>query len=652
MNALLPFLVSGVVTGSLYGLTGLGLVLTYRTSGVFNFGHGAIAAAGAFFFYTLSRHAGLPWPVAGAITIIAFGLVGGIVLERVTRLLQGAAQVVVIVATVGVLLAVQGTIVLIYGGATRYFPAFLPTSGFHLAGVKISWGSVISFTLAAACAAGLYAFMARNRLGVAMRAVVDNPNLVGHCGDSPTRIRLAAWVIGSSFAALSGILLAPTLGLDSVLLTLLVVQAFGACAIGRFSSLPLTYVGGLVVGVVASVATKYLVNNPWAGIPSSVPFLILIGALLVTPKRKLPGQGTSGQSVVGAFRALSPTAQAAQAALGAAVLLIVPFLVGAKLPVWINFLSSFVLFGSLALLVWTSGQISLCHAAFAAVGATSVAHLTRGGVPWALALPMAGLMVVPVGALVALTSVRLSGLHLALATLGFGILMQNVVFDTGPMFGKGIYVAVVRPHLGHAAATDKQLYYTFLIVAAIVCAALVTLNRSRLGRLLRGLSETPTMLATQGLGVNSLRLIGFCLSAFFAGIAGAMLVSQTGSASGVGYGPLQSLLLLAVLGLSGTRLIRSALVAALLYAVFPAYITSLTADLQPVAFGLAAIVAAVIIAKMEWSRRWFGAAAGASADRLRRGPASDRVRRTRLSNMAAGIAAPPRRSSVRGVTQP
>jgi ABC-type branched-subunit amino acid transport system permease subunit len=261
-------------------------------------------------------------------------------------------------------------------------------------------------------------------------------------------------------------------------------------------------------------------------------------------------------------------------------------------------------------------------------------------------------MVVPVGALVALTSVRLSGLYLALATLGFGILMQNVVFDTGPMFGKGIYVAVHRPHLAHAAATDKQLYYVFLIVAAMVCVALITLNRSRLGRLLRGLSETPTMLATQGLGVNSLRLIGFCFSAFFAGIAGAMLVSQTGSASGVGYGPLQSLLLLAVLGLSGTRLIRSALVAALLYAVFPAYVTSLTADLQPVAFGAAAIAAAVIIAKTEWLRRWFGAAAGASADRLRHGPASDRVRRTRFGDIAEGIAAPTERSSVRGVTQP
>jgi ABC-type branched-subunit amino acid transport system permease subunit len=328
-------------------------------------------------------------------------------------------------------------------------------------------------------------------------------------------------------------------------------------------------------------------------------------------------------------------------ACGAAALLVVPLLVNAKLPVWINFLSSFVLFGSLALLVWTSGQISLCHAAFAAVGATSLAHLTSAGVPWALALPLAGLTVIPVGAVVALTAVRLSGLYLALATLGFGILMQNVVFATGPMFGKGIYVAVQRPYLGDAAATDTQLYYVFLVVAALVGATLVLLNRSRLGRLLRGLAEAPVMLATQGLGVNSLRLIGFCFSAFFAGIAGAMLVSQTGSASGVGYGPLQSLLLLAVLGLSGTRLIRSAVVAAFLYALLPAYATSLTSDWQPVAFGVAAIAAAVVISRAESARRWFGAAAAGSADRLRHGPASDRVRRGPL------VAAVPRTEVLR-----
>jgi branched-subunit amino acid ABC-type transport system permease component len=624
VSTLLPFLVSGAVTGSLYGLTGLGLVLTYRTSGVFNFGHGAIAAAGAFLFYSLYHDAGLPWPVAAVITVIGFGIVAGVILERITSLLQGAPQVVVIVATVGLLLA----------GATRNFPEFLPTSGFVLSGVKITWSSAISFAIAAACAAGLYVFMLRHRLGVAMRAVVDNPGLVGHCGDSPTRIRLVAWIIGSSFAALSGILLAPTLGLDAVLLTLLVVQAFGACAVGRFSSLPLTYLGGLLVGIVASVATKYLVNDPWAGIPSSVPFLVLIGALLITPKRKLPDQRREARSGVVAFRSLSLRAQAVQTALGAGALLVVPLLVGEKLPVWINFLSSFVLFGSLALLVWTSGQISLCHAAFAAVGATSIAHLTSGGVPWAIALPLAGLMVVPVGALVALTSVRLSGLYLALATLGFGILMQNVVFNTGPMFGAGIYIAVDRPHLTHAAVTDRQLYYLFLLIAALVCGALVALNRSRLGRLLRGLSETPVMLTTQGLSVNSIRLIGFCISAFFAGIAGAMLISQTGSASGVGYGPFQSLLLLVVLGLSGTRLIRSAVVAALVYAVFPAYATDLTAELQPVAFGAAAILAAVVIANMEALQRWFGAAAATSGDRLRHGPVSDRARRPRLRGTA------------------
>jgi branched-subunit amino acid ABC-type transport system permease component len=627
VSTLLPFLVAGLVTGSLYGLAGMGLVLTYRTSGVFNFGHGAIAAASAYLFYSLHVEHGLPWPVAALVTVLGFGILVGVVLERSTSLLQGAPQTLLIVATVGLLLAVQGGIVVIYGGATRNFPEFLPASGFVLQGVRISWASVISFGVAAGCAGGLYLFMARNRLGIAMRAVVDNPALVSHCGDSPTRIRLVAWIVGSCFAALSGVLLAPTLGLDAVLLTLLVVQAFGACAVGRFTSLPMTYVGGLVVGVASALATKYLVNDPWTGIPSSVPFLVLIVALLVTPKRRLPDQHRGFRSGAGPYRTLGLRAQAIQVAVGAVVLLAIPELVGNKLPVWINFLSSFVLFGSLALLVWTSGQISLFHAAFAAIGATSLSHLVHGGMPWGLAVVVAGLATVPVGAVVALTSVRLSGLYLALVTLGFGILMQNVVFGTGLMFGKSISVEVGRPQLFGDPATDRQLYYLFLVIAAVVCAALVALNRSRLGRLLRGLSETPTMLATQGLAVSSIRMLGFCISAFFAGVAGAMLITQTGSASGVGYGPIQSLLLLAILGLSGTGLIRSAAVAAALYAVLPAYATQLNSEWQSVAFGTVAMISAILLANREAMQRWFSASASADERRLGHSPVSDRALR-------------------------
>lgn len=636
MTDLWPFVITGLAAGSLYGLAGLGLVLTYRTSGVFNFGHGAVAAGAAFVFYTLHVDHRVPWPLAALVTIVLFGVVVGNLLERVTRGLNDAPQAVAIVATVGILLGIEGLLFVQYGNVTRNFPEFLPTSGFTVSGVNVSWAQVISTTLATCAAAGLYAFLRLSRLGVTMRAVVDNPTLVGLAGERPVRVMRVSWMIGSAFAALSGILLAPTLGLDANLLTLLVVQAFGACAVGLFSSLPLTYAGGFLVGVIAAVATKYAVRPPFTGLPSSVPFLVLIVVLLAVPVSKLPSRPDAIRGFVPSVRTTSALTRRALAATGVIALIAVPALVGTKLPIWTNALVYSVILGSLALLVWISGQISLCHAAFVALGATTFSHLTSWGVPWAVALVGAGLCVVPIGALVAVPAIRLSGIYLALATLGFGIVMQNVVYSTSWMFGSGLTVTAPRPKFGFVdGASDTWLYYVVLTVAAATAVVLATIQRGRLGRLLRGLSERPTMLATHGLGINVTRLIVFCVSAFFAGIGGALAITLTGAASGVGYGPIQSLLLLAILAVCGTRLLRSSVLAAALYAIVPGYVSAFDVDRQLLGFGVLAVAAAALAARRTQLAAWFSHAAATSDARLRHGPAARPARVPRPNDDAA-----------------
>ena len=119
-----------------------------------------------------------------------------------------------------------------------------------------------------------------------MRAVVDDPDLLDIVGTSPSRVRRISWIIGSTFAALSGVLIVPLIGLEPIALTFLVVQAFGAAAIGFFASIPLAYLGGIIIGVVSSVSTKYVLDVDWlGGLPASLPFLILFFVLLVTPRR-------------------------------------------------------------------------------------------------------------------------------------------------------------------------------------------------------------------------------------------------------------------------------------------------------------------------------------------------------------------------------
>ena len=634
MTDLLPFLIVGTVSGSLYGLAGTGLVLTYRTSGVFNFGHGAIAASAAFIFYNLHVTHGVPWPVALALTVGVFGPLCGVLVELVVRRLVGAPQALVIIGTVGIFLAVDGFLLVQSGSVTRHFPSFLPTSGIDVADVTITYAQQISIAVSLAASLGLYVYLHRSRAGVAMRAVVDNPTLTQLAGEEPVRLRRMSWMIGCSFAALTGVLIAPTLGLDANLLTLLIVQTFGACAIGRFSSLPLTFAGGVLVGILQALATKYFEAPPLSGLSASMPFLVLVVVLLVTPRRGFPERQTARPSTAVASRTRRATPWVSGVTVAA--LLLVPSVVGTDLPLWINAMTTAVLLGSLALLVLASGQISLCHAAFAAFGATTFSHVIDAGIPWLPALLLAGLLTIPVGALVAVPAIRLSGLYLALATFGFGVLMQYMVFPTSLMFGTELSVSAPRPVFGFDGREDRTFYFVVLAVAVLTALALVAVNRGRLGRLLRAMAETPTMLATHGLRVNVTRLLVFCLSAFLAGVAGALRLAQSGTVGASEFGPIPSLLFLVVLAVAGAGLVRAPLIAALLLAVVPGYLTGFGANEQLLGFGLAALVVANLSASREGLDRWFGRAATSSGELRRTSPVRERLaRQERLRARAA-----------------
>lgn len=503
MNEYLPFVVIGVTSGSIYALCALGLVLTYRTSGIFNFAHGAVAAAGAALFYTLHVDHGMAWPLAAVITVVGFGGVVGLLLEFAARGLQNATTASQLVATIGLLLAVQASLVMIYGASNKRFPSFLPTKGYGVAGVQVSWEQTITVLVAVFAVVGLYLFMRYSRSGIATRAVVESPDLLGLNGSSASAVRRAAWVIGSMFACLSGLLIAPRVGLDSLALTLLVVQGFGAAAIGAFRSLPLVYAGGLLVGLADAFSQKLVAevgsSASWLqGLPPSVPFLVLFAVLLLSPKGRFTETVTPAPRQYRDRRQASQGVQRAGLLAIATLAVLVPFFAGPRLIIYTTAVAYVVIFASLNLLVRTSGQISLAQIGFAAVGGAAMAHLTSDwNVPWLLALFLAGLIAVPVGAIVAIPAIRLSGLYLALATFGFGILLEQIGYRTAFMFGDTVSVTVPRPDFGPISADSRRSYYYLaLTVAALVLLLLTAIERSRLGRLLRALADSPVALTT------------------------------------------------------------------------------------------------------------------------------------------------------------
>jgi ABC-type branched-subunit amino acid transport system ATPase component/branched-subunit amino acid ABC-type transport system permease component len=590
----------------------MGLVLTYKTSGVFNFAHGAIAAGGALVFYYLRTDHHVPWALAALISVGIFGPVVGLVFELIARRLSGVTAAWQILATVGVVIVVEAVANLAYGQQVKTFEPFLPSGSYQLGSVSIGYDQTITFAVGVVAVTALYLLLRYTQIGFAMRAVVDSPELLDLRGVNPTKVRRSAWMLGCTLASMSGILLAPSVNLDAKALVLLVVQSFGAAAIGYFSNLPLAYAGGLLLGVGGSLLTEYVSSTSWlAGLPSSLPFVVLLIALVVTPKARL------ARTSVVALRAIKPSWQAPgrvrlSFGVGLAVLLLfVPEIVGTKLDAYTGFLIYTILFLSLGLLVKLSGQVSLGHLGFAAVGAVSFAHLAAHGVPWGLALLLGGLITVPVGAAVAIPAIRLSGVFLALATLGFAVLLEQLIYPTSLMFGQTTN-GVSAPQPGISLFTSSRGFYFLVLGCVLLVVILLTLvQQGRMGRLLRALSDSRTALETHGL-TSSLTLVSvFCISAFVAGIAGGLLASFYRFATASTFGSAGSLILFAVLLIVAAGAPWYAFMAAAAFILVPTYITvSGITDYLNLAFGISAVAVALTIdlapGTPQFVRRLFG----------------------------------------------
>jgi ABC-type branched-subunit amino acid transport system ATPase component/branched-subunit amino acid ABC-type transport system permease component len=596
VSSVLPFVIAGLVSGSVYGLAGIGLVLTYKTSGIFNFAHGALVTIAAYLFYTLFQQDGIAWGISAAICVPALGVGMGLVFELFARRMALTPVAQRIAGTVGAVVLVQAGATLIYGVDPLQVQVFLPHQSFELGGVAVTVDQVIIVAIGIVVTAALYVLLRSTRLGMSMRAVVDNPDLLSLSRYNTSSIRRYAWIIGCTLAALSGVLIVPSLPLTPSQLTLLIVQAFGAAAIGRFVSLPATYAGGLAIGVVSSLCTKFVGNNAiLAGLPSSIPFIVLFVVLIIAPK------GTWRSSAVGAgtrahlatfVSSASARVQALTAMPVLALAAVAPLIVGTHLVVWGSALTFVILFASMALLIRVAGQISLCHVAFAAIGASTFARLAgEFGIPWFLALALASLVVVPVAAILAIPASRLPVLYLGLATLGFGVLLQQMFYSTSLMFSP--YAAglnVPRPDL---AGTDTQYYYLILAFTVVSVSLIIVLTQTRLGRVLRGLADSPLALKTLGADERTTRTLVFCISAFFAGLSGALYAGLIGNVDPATFDPLASLTYLVLIVIAVGGPLWASIAAAIGIAVIPGYVQSgnVTQYLQ-VAFGLIAIAVA------------------------------------------------------------
>jgi ABC-type branched-subunit amino acid transport system ATPase component/ABC-type branched-subunit amino acid transport system permease subunit len=583
MSAYYPFLIIGLVTGGVYGLAGMGLVLTYKTTGILNFGYGAVAALGAFCFYFLNSQHHVPWEWAAGITVGIFAPLLGLVLEFQFRALAGASDSMKVVATVGLILITEGLGELWNPLNAPTFPSFLPEStAVKVLGVEVTWEEVILLALCLAASTVLFWFFRRVRLGVVMRGVVDNSELVSMSGDNPVRVRRWASIIGAVFAVVAGLMLFPFQPLDGITLATVVFAAFGAAALGLFTSLPMTFAGGLAIGIAGAIMDKFAATISWiGGLPASLPFLLLLVVLIVTPVRRLAQRRSVVQPRVrDTYRAPTRIRMAA-GVIAVALLAIVPSLVGVRLVLWSGGLIDIILFLSVGLLVRRAGQISLCQLAFAAVGAAAFGHFTEiHGMPWLVAFLLAGLIAVPIGALLAIPAVRVSGVFLALATLGFAILAQDVFYLRPYMFGSSaVGIVDPRPNVsiwGWHLYSDTGFYYLLLLIVILVVVAVTAISSGRLGRLLEAMTDSQQALETQGATTSVLKVIVFCITSFMASMAGALTGMLYHYSVGTYFSPFDSIYIVVIVLVVTVGEPWYAIIGALTYTIIPGYIQGST----------------------------------------------------------------------------
>jgi len=465
--------------------------------------------------------------------------------------------------------------------------------------------------VAAVVAVGLGVFLRKVRLGVAMRAVVDDPELVAMAGAKPHRLSQSGWAIGFMLAALAGVLLAPIVGqtgLTADQLTLLALNGFAAAVVGRLRNLPMTFVGALALGLITQYCVGYLPGHINPGLASVltevIPVVFLFVVLLVIPAARLAPAGRL--SVRPVPRVVTARQSAAGAILLVAGMAVLASMVGDTALATLSQGLAFGIVGlSLVLLVGYAGQVSLCQLTFMGIGAFTMGKTFGNHSWWGLVLAVA--VSGAVGAAVALPAIRLRGLYLALATFAFGEVMFSAFFSNSSVISDGTSINVGRVPLPFAHTVGDRAMLVEVAVAAALCAIAVgALRRSAYGRRLVAMSDSPAAYATVGLNPVRTKMLVFSLSAAMAGLGGVFYAGQQG---GIGPNDVQfitSLTLLLFVCIWGVRTLTGALLGGMTQAALPVFQTHLPHSLADVT-GLAAGIGIVLLARhpegilgMEW----------------------------------------------------
>ena len=552
MGTFVLFLILGLGSGAVYAALGLGLVVTYRSSGVVNLATGAIALYVAY-TYAFLRQGKLVDPIPGlnptpsigtgplgfwpafALSLVIAGVLGALLYVLIFRPLRAAPAAAKAVASVGVMVVIQALLATGVGSAVVSVTPIFPYHVYEILGSRVPgdrlWFTAVIIVIAVA----LTLWFRFTRFGLATRAAAESEKGAFVTGLSPQRIALVNWALSTMIAGVGGVLIAPIVPLIPDAYALFIVAALAAALVGNFTKIGVTVGAALVIGMLQSEAT-YLQGKSWApqsGLTDLVPLIVIL-VFLVLRGQELPARGAIIQRTLGlAPRPRGYLVPAVVIAVAGFVSLAVTH--NSMRGAVITTLVMAVIALSQVVVTGYSGQISFAQLTIAGVGAFSLTRIQfQLHVPFPFAPLLAAVFAMIVGVVVGLPALRIRGLPVAVVTLALAAVLQNLWFNN-PQLNGGLGGAPVQdpsifgvdlgvgsghgyPHLPFGVLC--------LIVLLLTAGGVALLRRSRLGAAMLAVRANERAAAASGISVSRIKLAAFAIGGFLAGLGGAMLAYQ------------------------------------------------------------------------------------------------------------------------------
>jgi branched-chain amino acid transport system permease protein len=576
--------IAGLGNGVAAALSGLGLVLTYRTTGVFNFAQGAIATFVAYIYWTLAVSHGVPISISA---LIAIGLVGpgiGLIiawfpfgfLER-----RQATTTEKLVVTLGLTVLLIGVTTAIWGAGSKSAPSFLPYADrppWRPFGDKypIGYNVIGDVVLLAAIAIGLTLLFRFTRLGTEIRAVVDRRQLAELSAVNAVRVSAIAWALSCGFAAIVGVIYANTVTLDPYRTTLLVLNTFVVAVVARLKNLPTALASGIVLGVLQAMFEAYSGHEfirTKVG-PNLLSIALVVFLIAYQKLDEVGSAAATARSIVtgklGRARRMTPGRLLWSVGIVAAIVA-VPWLVsGESMKSAQEIVALTVAFLSIVAITGFSGNISLGQAGFAGAGAFLTAKFSTVGLFFVPSMPvipamlLAAALMVPVGIITGYPSLRRKGLILGLSTLAMGVIIDAFVFNNDRYY-RG-FGEIHRPSLfGLDLTGDKAWFFFELVVLAVMLFLVRNLRSGRLGRILAAMRDSDQGALATGISLRKYKLFIFAASAFVASIGGSLFMLTQVSFGEQPFSPLYSLFWFTAVVVAGLSYLSGAAIAAILF---------------------------------------------------------------------------------------